>query len=142
MNKFCKLCSIDPESHSFKRVGEKDNITIFYAKPSAAKLYKDKDKEGIITHIDNTLKANKKRWACIVDADDFDIRHATEFEAGRGIVELLISKYYETCESITVINPTWHVNGCIKFAELFVSPEMMKKLNVLDNRRYSILEFI
>ena len=140
MNKFCKKCAIDPESHSFKRVGEKNGIVIYYTKPSASKLYKDT--EGILSHIDNTLAVNKKKWICIIDADDFDVCHATEFDTGRGIIELILGKYYDNLIEVKIINPTWHINGCIKFGELSMTPEMLNKIKVLEDRRYSILEFI
>ena len=140
MNKYCKKCSIDPDSHSFKKVGEKKDVTIYYTKPGAAKLYKDKD--GFIEHVDNILSCNKKRWICIVDGDDFDVRHATEFDIGRAIIDLICTKYYHNMAEIIVINPTWHIEGALHFAELLLTPEMISKIKTLKDRRYSILEFI
>jgi len=143
MNKFCKKCALDPDSHSFKKVGEKNGVSIYYTKPSAGKLYKDT--QGIIEHIDNTLAANnahKKSWICIFDGDGFDVQHATEFDTGRAIIELIIAKYYNTLTDVKVINPTWHINGCMKFGELFMTQEMFNKIKILEDRRYSILEFI
>lgn len=140
MNKYCKKCALDPDSHSFKKVGEKNGISIYYTKPSAGKLYKDT--KGILEHVDNTLAANTKQWICIMDGDEFDVRHATEFDTGRGIIELIIAKYYNTLIEVKIINPTWHIHGCIKFGELFMTSEMLNKIKILDDRRYSILEFI
>ena len=79
---------------------------------------------------------------CIFDGDGFDVQHATEFDTGRGIIELIIEKYYNTLTDVKVINPTWHINGCIKFGELFMTTEMLNKIKILEDRRYSILEFI
>ena len=140
MNKFCKICSANPDSHSFKKVGEKNGTAIYYTKPSAAKAYKDM--EGIISHIDNTLAVNKKKWICIIDGDEFDVRHATEFDTGRGIIELIAAKYNHNLLEVKIINPTWHINGCIKFGELFMTSEMLDKVKLLEDRRYSVLEFI
>jgi len=140
MNKFCKKCAIDPESHSFKRVGEKNGIVIYYTKPSAAKLYKDT--EGIISHIDNTLAVNKKKWICVFDADGFNVSHAAEYDTGRGIIEMIAAKYYDTLIDVKIINPTWHIYGCIKFGELFMTSDMLDKIKLLEDRSYSVLEFI
>ena len=139
MNKYCKKCALDPESHSFKKVGEKKGVIIYYTKPGSAKLYKDKD--GIIEHIDNILSYNKKPWMCIVDGDEFDVRHAVEFDVGRAIIDLIKEKYYNVIE-IIIINPTWHIEGALKFAELLITEEMLSKIKILKDRRYSILEFI
>jgi hypothetical protein len=103
-------------------------------------LYKDKD--GFIEHVDNILSCNKKPWICIVDGDDFDVRHATEFDIGRAIIDLICTKYYHNMAEIIVINPTWHIEGALHFAELLLTPEMISKIKTLKDRRYSILEFI
>lgn len=139
MNKFCKNCSIDPDSHCFKKVSDKD-IAIYYTKPGASKMYKDK--EGILEHIDNMLKINKKKWICVVDGDDFDVRHATEFDTGMGIIDLLANKYLPTLIEIKIINPSWHIKSVIKFAKTWMEPEIFNKFKVLKDRRRSILEFI
>jgi hypothetical protein len=140
MNKYCKKCSVDPDSHSFKKVGERGGKSIYYTKPGSSKLYKDKD--GFIEHVDNILSCNKKPWICIVDGDDFDVRHATEFDIGRAIIDLICTKYYHNMAEIIVINPTWHIEGALHFAELLLTPEMISKIKTLKDRRYSILEFI
>ena len=140
MNKICAACAADPESHSFKKISEKKNTTIFYTKPGAAKMYKDT--EGILAHMENMLIANaNKKWMCIIDGDDFDIRHATEFSTGHGIVELM-KKYNATLVEIKIINPTWHMNRVFGDSSTYFTEEMRQKITVLDDRRYSVVQFI
>lgn len=140
MNKICSACAVDPESHSFKKIAEKRNTSIFYTKPGAAKMYKDT--EGILAHMENALIANNgKKWVCIIDGDDFDIGHATEFATGRGIVALL-TKYNDTLVELKIINPTWHLNHVFNDSSSYFTEEVQKKIIVLNDRKYSVLQFM
>ena len=140
MDKICKTCAADPDSHSFKRIAEKRGVSIFYTKPSNAKLYKDT--EGILTHFGNVLaQYGDKKWVLIIDGDGFDIRHATEISTGMGILELL-KKYSATMVELKLINPSWHMKGALKLAEDYFTEEMRSKITVIDDRVCSVLQFM
>lgn len=140
MNKICAICALDPESHSYKKIKETDNSAIYYAKPSSAKLYNDT--EGNLAHVDNMMKLNNKPWICIIDGDGFDIRHASEFSTGRGMIDLLTNKYGHNLIEIRFINLSWHIRSVIKLAPVFLDTSFCKKINIIDDRKYSVLEFI
>lgn len=46
MDSICNKCSIDPLSHSFKKISEKNGILTYYTNPAKSNLYTDS--EGII----------------------------------------------------------------------------------------------
>ena len=54
METICIKCTMDPSSHSFKKISEKNGVCIYYTNPTKSKLYTDTD--GIISHYDNALK--------------------------------------------------------------------------------------
>jgi len=140
MDKICKVCAADPDSHSFKKIAEKRGVSIFYTKPSSAKLYKDT--EGILTHFGNILEQNKnKKWVLIIDGDGFDIRHATEISTGAGLLKL-INTYISTLVELKVINPSWHMKGALKLGNSEFTDELRSKLTVIDDRVCSVLQFL
>ena len=140
MDKICKICASDPDSHSFKKISEKRGITIFYTKPSNAKLYKDTD--GILLHLENVLaQLNNKKWVLILDGDGFDIRHATEISTGRGILEIF-NKYKDTMVELKIINPSWHIKWALKLADSEFTDEFRAKITLLDDRMYSVVQFL
>lgn len=137
----CATCAKDPESHSFKKLKEVRGVSLFYTKPSAAKLYTDT--EGILSHVDNALAANAgKKWICIIDGDGFDILHAAELSTGSGLFDLFSIKYVSTLVELKVINPTWHINGLISKVKDRSTQEFNSKITVLDDRPYSVLQFM
>ena len=142
MDKICSICAKDPTSHSFKKVTEKNGITIFFTQPSKAKLYDDT--EGILSHIDKTLEINgKKRWTCIIDGNGFDIHHAMAVKTGLGLVGLLTEKYASTLHEIKIINPSWHIIGIMKIINTCMDSSITSKIKVIDDDKpHSILEFI
>ena len=141
MDKICPKCAIDPTSHSFKKVAEKGGVTIYFSQPSTAKLYEDTD--GILSHVDNMLALNgTKPWSCILDWKGFDLKHAVEVKTGVGLIRLLMEKYGNTLVEFKVINPSWHINGMVKLASAALQPAMFAKIKVLEDRKYSVLEFI
>jgi hypothetical protein len=61
---------------------------------------------------------------------------------GRALFHLLTTKYGSTFQEITVINPTWAMEGLVKLASLAMTKEMFAKVKIMDDRKRSILEFI
>ena len=141
MNTICEICATDPMAHSFKKVAEKRGTIVYYSKPSQAKRYDDT--EGILAHIDKTMALYQgKKWVCIIDCDGFDAKYTLEIKTGMGIVDLLMNKYVDTMVEVKVINPTIYVSGLMKVLTTMVSEEKTSKITVLDDRPYSILQFI
>lgn len=141
MSAICPICASDPMAHSFKKVAEKRGTIVYYSKPSQAKRYDDT--EGILEHIDKTMALYQgKKWVCIIDCDGFDAKYTLEIKTGMGIVDLLMNKYVDTMVEVKVINPTIYVSGLMKVLTTMVSEEKTSKITVLDDRPYSILQFI
>lgn len=136
----CNICQADPLAHSFKKVGEKRGICMFYSKPSQAKRYNDT--EGILAHVDGMLAAHGKKWICIIDGDQFEAKLLLEMDVGKGLMDLFFTKYIDTLVEVKVINPNIYVRNAMKLLLAIISPDKSSKITVLDDKPYSVLQFI
>ena len=141
MEKICATCAKEPSAHSFKKVSEKNGVCIFYTKPASATKYDDT--VGTISHVDHALHSiGSKKWMWIFDGDGFEAQHALALQTGRGILHLIESKYGGHLQQILFINPSWHVKGVVKAGSIGLHDTIKSKIKVLDDRVYSILEFM
>jgi hypothetical protein len=140
MEKICEKCMMDPLSHSFKKISEKNGVHTFYTNPTKSKLYKDT--EGILKHYDNALKSvTDKKWIWIFDSEGFDLKHAMEVKTGVGIAKIT-TEYGANLQEIKIINPTWHIKTMLTAVWPFLNEQTKKKITILGDRYYSVLEFI
>lgn len=140
--KRCSKCTSDTASYSFKRVSDKQGIIIFYSNPAKAKIFKDH--EDLLSHFEHMLAlvTPAKQWVWIFDGDGFDTDHLLEVRLGLSIIELISEKHLSTLREIKIINPSVHLKVILKVILRFVSDGLRQKINIKDDRPYSILEFI
>ena len=113
---------------------------MFYSKPSQAKRYNDT--EGILAHVDGMLAAHGKKWICIIDGDQFEAKLLLEMDVGKGLMDLFFTKYIDTLVEVKVINPNIYVRNAMKLLLAIISPDKSSKITVLDDKPYSVLQFI
>lgn len=131
MERICQKCSMDPTSHSFRKISEKNGIVTYYTNPSKALLYTDTD--GILTHYDNALKqVGDNKWIWIFDSDGFDLKHAMEVKTGVGVAKLLTQKYAHNLQEIKIINPTWHIKTMLTVIWPFLSDSVKQKITIIN----------
>ncbi len=141
MDIICEKCAQDSRYHSIKKISERGNIITYYTNPSNATAYTDT--EGILLHCDNALKyVGNRNWICIINSEDFSIKHALEIKTGIGIAKLVMSKYANNLIEIKIINPTWHIKTMLNVIRPFLNQPTRDKIKVLDDRYYSVLEFL
>jgi hypothetical protein len=140
MHAICPTCAADPTAHSFKKVADKQGVVLFYAHPSKAKRYDDHD--GTIQHVDRMLASiGSRKWSCVLDGDGFDLKLAKQLDLGHALFKLFLEKYVGTVQHIHIINPTWHLNSVVALAKTMLAPEVFAKIQVLDDRKRSVMEF-
>jgi hypothetical protein len=141
MEKICAICAKEPSAHSFKKISEKNGVCTFYTKPAAATKYDDT--AGVIAHIDNALRAiGNKKWIWIFDSDGFEAHHAMALQTGRGILQLIEQKYGTYLQQILFINNSWHIKAVVKAGSMTLDDSLRSKIKMLDDRVYSVLEFV
>jgi len=141
MNIICKKCAVEPRTHSLQKISENDNIVTYYANPSTAIEYTDR--EGILLHCENALKdIGRRKWICIINSENFSIKHALEIQTGIGIAKLVMSKYTHNLVEIRIVNPTWHIKTILNVIWPFLNQSTCDKIKLLDDRYYSEIEYI
>jgi hypothetical protein len=141
MDIICDKCARDPRYHSLKKISEKGNVITYYANQSKAIAYTDT--EWILLHCENALKdIGKNNWICIINSENFSIKHALEIKTGIGIAKLVMSKYADNLIEIRIVNPTWHIKTMLTVIWPFLNQRTCDKIIILDDRYYSDIEFL
>lgn len=127
MNYICQTCLKEPNSHSFKKIGEKNNINYFYTCPANASKYDDN--QGILEHYKGTLNNfPNQKWIWIFDSEGFSTKHALNIPLAIDLAKL-ISQYKDTLVKINIINPTWHIKSIITITKPFLTNIQINILN-------------
>jgi hypothetical protein len=100
-----------------------------YTKPADASRYWDRD--GIIVHYDNVLSKIEKKWMWIFDAEGFSYKHMIEIDVATSLARLISSKYSDSLQKITIINPSFLVNIMLTIVTSFLSKKI-QSLIVID----------
>lgn len=137
----CPICAIDPTSFVFRKVADKATHSVYYTHPSKVKHTYPAD--HIIAHYAHRLQENgAKPWIWIFDGAQFDTDHIMEIKTGQGIAELLHGIYRDSLVEIKVINPTIHLKVLLKVIQPFMDDALRAKLNIIDDKIRSVLEFL
>jgi len=137
----CPICTTDPSTFVFRKISEKPTHAVYYTHPSKVKTEHPAD--HIIAHYTHRLQENgAKPWIWIFDGTQFDTDHIMELKTGQGIAELMKGLYTDSLLEIKIINPTIHLKILLKVIQPFMDDALRGKLNVLDDRTRSVLEFL
>ena len=132
MTFICKICELEPNSHSFKKIREEDNISVFYTCP--AKATKHNDHDGIISHYKGIMDEHgDKPWIWIFDSIDFTIKHAMEIKIATSLAKLINDNYSKNLKKLVILNPTWHIRATLKIVSPFLS-DHVKNLIKIDEK--------
>ena len=126
----CPICNIQPYSHSFTNMGEKDEIIYYYTCPSKAILYYDVS--GIINHYDGVLSETPetKEWIWIFDSTDFGIMHATQPTVAIEIARLISNKFSYNLKKIIIIHPTIYVRILYELLTPFLNKKIKNSIEI------------
>ena len=141
MEKICAICAKEPSAHSFKKISEKNGVCTFYTKPASTTRYDDT--AGILAHIETSLLSiGNKKWTWIFDSDGLEAKHVLELQTARGLVQLIKGSYGAQLHEILFINNGWHVRAVVKTGSMALDATLQSKIKMLDDRIYSVLEFM
>jgi len=128
-------------SYSFKKLHTRQGVSTYYTKPSTISQYTDAD-EALQDYNKILDELGNHKWSWIIDGDGFEILYALELKTGNGVASLLEGRHGETLQEIRVVNPTMCMRILIKAALAFLPDTIRKKVKILTDRYYSILEFL
>lgn len=127
----CPMCAENSQNHSFERIDNNEEIAVFYSCPGKALKYKDN--EGIVEHIDGTLRElDGKPWKWMIDGNGFTIKHALQVNLAINIIRLCANQYSTTLKQIIIINPSRYVHTIISVIWPLLS-EHLQSIVVIQN---------
>lgn len=132
---------MDKKNYTFSKISEKNGLVVYYTNPKKAKS--NKNTGSILEHYTTSLSTiGEKKWQWIFDADGFDISYVLDARAGTRIANCLKGTCGDNLQEIKIINPTWHIKTIINALWPFLNNNIKQKIKYLDDRVYSVLEFI
>ena len=63
-------------------------------------------------------------------------------QTGQGILQLIEEKYGTHLQQILFINNSWHIKAVVKAGSIILEDTLQSKIKMLDDRVYSVLEFV
>jgi len=128
MTFICKICEAEPGSHSFSKIREENNISVFYTCPYKSIKYNDYD--GIISHYKGIMDEHgDKPWIWIFDSVNFSIKHFLEIKIAISLSKL-INNYSKNLKKIVILNPTWHIRATLNIVKPFLSENVTKIIKI------------
>ena len=127
--------------YSFKKLHERNGVSTYYTKPSTIHEYDTpeevlQDFNDILDHLGNN------KWAWIIDSDGFELTLSLDMKTSKGCAKLLSGKHAENLQEIRLINPTLCIRMLLKVIMPFIQDSTRKKVKILSDRYYSLLEFL
>lgn len=127
--------------YSFKKLHERNGISTYYTKPSTISDY-DTPEEVLHDFNDILDHLGTNKWAWIIDSDGFELTLSLDMKTSRGFASLLSGKHAENLQEIRLINPTLCIRMILKLIMPFLQDSTRKKVKILSDRYYSLLEFL
>ena len=130
MSFVCKICDEFPYSHSFSKVGEENNVPVYYTCP--AKAIKYNDSVGIMKHYKDTLDSLQgSPWKWVFDSKGFGWKHATQIGLAIELAKLISSKTYgDTLQDITLLNLNSYGKCMLNLLWNFLSTDIQTKIKL------------
>lgn len=128
----CPICTENPNSHSFKFLGERKGYLIMYTCPEKAIKYNDHD--GIINHYEGVLQNIKdKKWIWFFDARNFSSKHYLQYDISIDLAKLMSNtEYSKNLHKIFIYKPSWHLDLTLNIIYPFLSEEMKNIIVKID----------
>lgn len=125
----CPICAVTPDSHSFIRLRESNDVVYFYTCPAKAIRYDDK--VGILYHYSGMLtELNGKSWSWIFDSADFGLKHYLQISIAIELAKL-VSRYSSTLKKIFIVNPTWHIRMTLAVVWPFLNSSVRNSISFM-----------
>lgn len=132
---------MDPTCFSFKKISEKNGVSIYYTNPAKGK--QSVDSNEISEFYENAIKKiYHKKWIWIFDSYEYDLAYGLDIKSGIEFTNLLINKYGDNLLEIKIINPIIPIKLILKAAMPFIDKAITDRIKMLTDRYYSVIEFM
>lgn len=132
MEQICKLCSIDPNYHSFNHILKyNENSYIFYTKITKVR---DIDDNTLLIHYEKYLEfINPDKWIWIINFNDFTLKHLVKVNLTIKLGNLI--KKYSNLEKIIIFNSNYFVEKFMLILKPFLDLSLFGKIEFFDDNK-------
>jgi hypothetical protein len=135
MNSPCERCRItNGKAHSFIKMGTLKNseTNIFYTAPSKC-LEPEDSPEAIAYYMAHFEETRPNKWIWIFDCQGMKTKDLIKSGVAKKLAELVQKTYFDTLQSIYIVNPTWQIKTLLTFLTPFLLKETRSRIHLCSN---------
>lgn len=138
----CPKCVVDPEAHSFVKLGTLTNGThLYYTCPFDAK--DKKDGPDMVHYIQLHLNEVKQQnWIWIFDCYKFGEEQATSMQTAMAITKILEDDHQGYLKKIYIVNSAWHFHALLRLCLPFLKKSSKEKIKDVSGDAFQTIVFL
>ncbi len=123
----CSICDAAPNSHSFDKIDQIDDITIFYSCPGDLV---NEESNNIISHHKDTLDEYLiNKWTWIIDSKNYKLKRVRHTNDAMKIIRLISKpEYLSKLQQIIIVKANMQARTIINILWLFLSKNLKDKI--------------
>ena len=123
----CPICDENPNSHSFERIDQIDDVTIFYSCPG--KIVNE-ESNSVVKHYQDTLdKYMTEKWTWIIDSKSYKLKQSLHTNSAMKIIRLISRpEYLDKLQNIIIVKANKQFKTIINILWLFLSKNIKEKI--------------
>ena len=123
----CSVCDTTPNSHSFDKIDQIDDLTIFYSCPGEIE---NEDSSTVVSHYKDTLdEYMTSKWTWIIDSKNYKLKKALHTNSAMKIIRLISREEYITkLDQIIIVKANTQFKTIINILWLFLSNKIKEKI--------------
>lgn len=128
----CPICQIDPEAHSFRRLGKTPfQLEILYTCPGKAK--EKPNEKTFLTYFQHHMDDMRPSpWIWIFDCKDMTAAHLLSLSTTKEMLRILREEHSNTLQGIYIINQHWIFKNFLQLCTPFMRREDRARLAVFN----------
>ena len=123
----CSICDKSPNSHSFEKIDQVDDITIFYSCPGDLV---NEESNNVTKHYKDTLdEYMTDKWTWIIDSKNYKLKQALHTNNAMKVIRLISKPEYSSkLQQIIILKANAQFRTIINILWLFLSKSLKEKI--------------
>jgi len=123
----CSICDVNPKSHSFEKIDQINDVTIFYSCPGDLV---NEDSLNVVNHYKDTLdEYMKEKWTWIIDSKGYKLKQSLHTNNAMKVIRLISRpEYLDKLQNIIIVKANKQFKTIINILWLFLSKNIKEKI--------------
>ena len=123
----CSICDANPNSHSFEKIDQIDDVAIFYSCPG--KIVNE-ESSNVVKHYQDTLdEYMTEKWTWIIDSKSYKLKQSLHTNSAMKIIRLISRpEYLDKLQNIIIVKANNQFKTIINILWLFLSKNIKEKI--------------